>query len=1350
MSTIRGIQSLRNRTNFKTRILYFTAILLALAALLDLAERIFVPGGARGAAIIQNSVPVATTSAASFVGLPAAVAKNSIVAAFGTQLATGVQIASTQPLPTTLLTTSVTVNGTPSPLFFVSPNQVNYLIPPNTPDGDVQVVITSIAANGDQIESRGQIKIASSAPAIFTAGSTGAGAPAALTGRVINNQFVFDSTTPFEPDPLRPGQFLPAPIDVGVAGNPGFLILYCTGALNAPAGSVKAVIGGVEVAVSPVVAPGFTGLDQINLELPVSLKGSGIVELRIVVNGVSSNPVSVNLAGNPGAGVNISSFSVTDGAIAGQTITINGAGFSTDASQNLVRFGAAQGQVVGATATQMTVIVPFNAESGQVMLQTPQGETRSSSPFKVRTSISGIVQSTGSSSSPPVPLEGVTIRIVGKNISVRTNPQGTFVIPNLNPGVEQIEIDGGTTGVNPPYPRITVKATIQVDRDNQFAQPVSMQQIVGGSGGVSGGAGFAGDNQSSAIGLRVFEALKRQQEPGAGQQLPDAGQQMMDANQRQMAPGLLTQVPAKSVVISHRGVTLEIPIGTGVKFPDGKSNGQVQLTVLEKSRLPGISLPAGIYSSNIAQITPYGVQFSPGASMSFPNPDQSRLGPGAKVDLYRYDFRAGAFIKRGTATVTADRARVVSDGRPVDLGSYWLAAAPAGVTTVNGRVINAAGFPVAGAQVSVNGRSDTSDQNGGFSIAEVATAGVSQVQAEAVLPRQWGTSPRGMSALTNVVAGGVTNVGSIALSNTNQLGLVLSPFLINFESGSPPVKLDVTLTQPAPSNGLTVTLASSDIQVATVTPANVTIPGGRTTASVNVTRVEPGVALITARATVVATALETVAVITVAQPAPRLAGVSPASAPAGAKITITGSGLSPIADGNIVGFVRNGALVAILDPTDNEIIVDATGRPALRVEVPDIVPGAAQIVAATIDGLTGVISDTSAPINFTVARADLNAPALASVTPAQGKPRDQITINGSGFSPVATENRVIFRQGFLESQARVVRSSANQLFVEVPSLNISRGPATILVRRVLQTGGKGGLSNALDFTITADPVAPARPTLATANVVGGGPRGRDGDPILVTGTGLGRNFYDVKTDDVANDEPLVSILFFYQNNQLVNFALPVSATGGTQITSVIPAGLNAGAIQITTLTFDLESGLISDESNPVNFSITVASLRRIDEDEPNDGIELATEVTLQTIVDGRAAKDDPGDFFVTFNDGTSETLVDLFLLSLDKPTTLTLTLTFNQSADLDLFVMREAANGEFEIVSGSTRKQGTIEQLGGSIPAGDYYIAVGAFSGTSSYALELRQGVVTTPSLIAPDPFNIRHPVLVERRKKRE
>ncbi|MGH9833375.1 MAG: IPT/TIG domain-containing protein [Blastocatellia bacterium] len=1310
----------------------FVVIIAAFAGSLDITGRNFVPAKAKAAEVIQNSVPVSSVSAASFVGSPAAIAANSIVAAFGTQLATGTQSAPSQPLPTTLLNTSVTINSTLAPLFFVSPNQINYLVPPNTAEGDAQVVVTSTASNGDQIVSRGQIRIASVAPAIFTVNNNGAGAPAAVTGRInANGQFVFDPAPPFEPHPTQPGQFLPSPIDVGTSDRPAFLILFGTGLRNAPAGSVKAIIGGVEVNVAPVAAPGFTGLDQINLQLPVSLKGRGTVDLSLVAGGISSNPVSVNLAGNPTGALTITNFSVTDGAIAGQTVTMQGSGFSTVASQNIVRFGSAQARVIAATATQMTVIIPFNAESGRVSLQTPQGETRSSAIFRIRTSISGIVQSTGTATSPPAPLEGVTIRIVGTNINARTNPQGAFVVANLNPGVEQVEIDGGTVGVNPPYPRVALKAVIRPDRDNQFAQAINMQQTIGGSGNVGSGPGFTDGGQSSAISGRIIEALQRKQ-TGAGPGLLSAGKQQ-------------NQTPAKTVVISHRGVTLEIPIGASVRFPDGKTNGQMRVTVLEGARLPGINLPTGVYSSTIAQITPLGSQFSPGASLSFPNPDQARFAPGAKIDLYRYDFRSGVFVKRGTATVTADRTRVVSDGRLVDLASYWLATAPAPVTTVTGRVIDSLGSPVAGAKVSVNGRAGRSDQNGGFAIADVAAPAGSQVQAEAVLPRQYGIVPRGTSAVTTVVSRGVTNVGTITLSDTNQTSLVLSPFEIDFKSSSPPARMEVTLTQAAPSGGLNVTLASSAAAVATV-PASVTIAAGQTTASFNVTRVGPGVALIGAFATLSGARLEAIAVITVARPALTLTGVAPGSAPAGAKITISGSGFSAIADNNIVGFVRSGALVAILDPDDNQVVTDAAGKLALRVETPPLSPGAVEIVAATIDEFTGVISDTSAPINFTITRFDTLAPRLTSVSPAQGKPRDLITINGSGFSQTASENRVIFRQGFNTSQARVVRSSATQLSVEVPSQNLSRGAATIVARRVAQNGALSGLSNALDFTITDDPGEPPKPAIASiVNAVSETTSGRDGELIRAQGAGFGRNFYNVEEDDLANDEPLISLLLFYQNNRIVNFTVPIGAQDGAQLTAVIPTGLALGVTQITTVTFDLETGAISDESNAVNFTITSGSLRRIGEGEPNDSPDTATEVSLQTIVAGQAAQGDPGDLVIRFPDGTSENLVDLFLFEIDRATQLTLTLTFANTADLDLFVLQDDGNGSFTIIATSTRSQSTIEQLGGSLPAGRFLFAVGAFSGSSRYSLELRQGA---PGFgpVALDFFNARQPVAVERK----
>jgi uncharacterized protein (TIGR03437 family) len=1309
--------------------------LIAAAALLSARAAWIIPSAQ--AAEIENSFEVVTVSAASFIGAPAALAPNSIVSAFGTQLATQTLVATdAEPgtpgiqLPTSLAGTTVEIvdgaSRVPAGLIFVSAFQINFVIPPSISSGIKQIIVTSTLANNvDKVISRGTINMAAVAPGLFAANSDGSGAPAANTGRLdaSGTVFVYDPSLPVEPDPLQPGRFLPAPIDVGTDARPAFILLYGTGVRNAPLSAVRAIIGGVDAPVSYAGLQGdFAGLDQINVQIPTALRGRGRVDLTVVVNGISSNTLSVNLAGNAGAGLSVSSFS--DNALAGQTVTINGSGFSTNASENIVRFGSAEGRVVSATNTQLRVILPFGAESGRLTVQNTNGEVRSSTTFRVLTSVSGIIQSTGTPSTPPAPLEGVTVRVAGDTLSVRTNRQGSFVLSGVRPGATLIEVDGATTNVSPPYPRVTLKMAIGVDRDNQFTQPISLQQPTGAGTNVGGGGLGQADNGSSFA--KAFLA-------SSSSRVPLGKRRTLAAN----------------AAIEDRGVTLDVPLGTSVRFADGKTSGQVRLTVLEKSRLPGINLPVGVYSSTIAQITPFGATFSPGAILSFPNPDPANLNAGAKVDLYRFDFQAGVFIKRGTATVSTDKMRVVSDGRIVDQSSYWFVAVPSGVTTVVGRVIDSFGFSVVGAKASVNGRAATTDQNGGFNIRDVATAGLPSLQVEVVVPQQYGIPPRGTSAVMPVVVGGVTNVGIIALSGTNQAALVLSPFSIDFDTAATTASINVTLTQPAPAGGLVVNLASDDTSVATV-PGNVTIPAGQTTVSFNVTRVGPGVAFIEALATLGGNTLDSFAVVSVARPAPVLTSVSPASAPVGASIVISGTGFSTKPDNNYFAFVRNDQLLALSDPSENQIVLDTSGKPALQIEVPPVSDGAITILAAVVDDVSGIFSNDSAPLNFTVLPSNLNAPTLTSVSPSQGKPRDQITLTGTGFGPEPVENEVIFRQNGIEIDAFVIQSSASQLLIEVPSFQIQQGPATIFARRIGPDGSSSSPSNALSFTITAAASMPATPTLTSVvNVQTQMASGRDGEIVIARGTGFGTNFID-EEGFPGNGDPLITGLLFYQNGEFVTFAVPISASNGTQLTAIIPPGLAAGTVQITAVTVDFDSGFFSNESAPVNFTITASSLPRFDEDEPNDTPELATFVELPSIVDGDASFEDLGDLRITFEDGSSERIMDLFFLTLDKTTNLSLDLQFTQGADFDLFLLKAEPdnNGVFEIISLSAEITGTKETILESLPAGDYLIGIGVFEGNSTYSLTITEGASVQNTLQKAQPAKGRRPIAVERRRR--
>ena len=244
--------------------------------------------------ITINYRPVTSISAATFDG--AELASESIVAAFGSSLATGTQTASTNPLPTEMTGARVQVKdaaGTErwAPLFFVSPAQINYLIPPATAPGMATVTII----NGSETVAQGTVSIATIVPGLFTANSNGQGVPAAEALRVKG-----DGTRTSEPvAEFDAGQnrFVARPLDLGPATDLLFLILYGTGIRYVGAlSAVTASIGGVSAEVLFAGPHGlYVGLDQVNLLLPRSLAGRGEVDLALVVGGKAAKIVRINI-----------------------------------------------------------------------------------------------------------------------------------------------------------------------------------------------------------------------------------------------------------------------------------------------------------------------------------------------------------------------------------------------------------------------------------------------------------------------------------------------------------------------------------------------------------------------------------------------------------------------------------------------------------------------------------------------------------------------------------------------------------------------------------------------------------------------------------------------------------------------------------------------------------------------------------------------------------------------------------------------------------------------------------------------------------------------------------------------
>jgi uncharacterized protein (TIGR03437 family) len=236
----------------------------------------------------------AHVSAASFTAV--SFAPDSIIACFGTNLATGTESSSTVPLPTILAGTRLLVRDSAgitreAPLFFVSPNQINYLLPTGTATGTAFVAIT--ASNG--AISGGQIEVTSTAPGLFSANANGRGVPAAILIRATGNAQRVEQVARFD---TATNSFVPIPIDLGAASDQVYLILFGTGiryrnGLN----NVSCTIGGTVVDVSFASAQGdLVGLDQINLgPLPRSLAGRGNVNLVLTVEGRVANTVQVTI-----------------------------------------------------------------------------------------------------------------------------------------------------------------------------------------------------------------------------------------------------------------------------------------------------------------------------------------------------------------------------------------------------------------------------------------------------------------------------------------------------------------------------------------------------------------------------------------------------------------------------------------------------------------------------------------------------------------------------------------------------------------------------------------------------------------------------------------------------------------------------------------------------------------------------------------------------------------------------------------------------------------------------------------------------------------------------------------------
>jgi uncharacterized protein (TIGR03437 family) len=227
----------------------------------------------------------------------AVIAPGSIASAFGRQVGGPTMSALSLPLPTTLggvsidLTDSANAAGSGS-LFYVSPNQINFVVPHATATGTATVKIIGGSSSPDSAT----VDVATVAPGLFTANGAGVGVAAAIAIRRDIATQTDNQVPAFQCNANGCSS-------IGIDVSPGaavFLELFGTGIQGRSSlANVTATIGGESVDVLFAGPQGqFPGLDQVNLSLPQTLHTRGETDVVLTVDGQVANTVRVNLKGN--------------------------------------------------------------------------------------------------------------------------------------------------------------------------------------------------------------------------------------------------------------------------------------------------------------------------------------------------------------------------------------------------------------------------------------------------------------------------------------------------------------------------------------------------------------------------------------------------------------------------------------------------------------------------------------------------------------------------------------------------------------------------------------------------------------------------------------------------------------------------------------------------------------------------------------------------------------------------------------------------------------------------------------------------------------------------------------------
>jgi uncharacterized protein (TIGR03437 family) len=236
---------------------------------------------------------------ASFAAGSNPVAPGSIAAVFGTNMNDGSSVLFSSfgadgNLVTTLAGAQVTINGNPAPIFYATPAQLGIQIPTDFTgtSATIEVTIAGLTSAAQTLS------VASVAPGLFSTDQSGHGQGAILIANTNTLVAPTGSIPGRESRPAKPGEFI---------------TIFCTGLgavtpslANGEPGKNNTTVDKPSVTIDGApatlefsgIAPGFVGLDQVNVQVPAGTRTANDIPVVLTIGGKQSNTVTIAVSGS--------------------------------------------------------------------------------------------------------------------------------------------------------------------------------------------------------------------------------------------------------------------------------------------------------------------------------------------------------------------------------------------------------------------------------------------------------------------------------------------------------------------------------------------------------------------------------------------------------------------------------------------------------------------------------------------------------------------------------------------------------------------------------------------------------------------------------------------------------------------------------------------------------------------------------------------------------------------------------------------------------------------------------------------------------------------------------------------